>query len=490
MPDNEKNRQAETVPPCLPEKISLKIESFIREKGMAPLLGGGVLLAFSGGADSTLLFLFFSAYCRAHALRFEAFHLHHGIRGAEADRDAAFCREFCRRAGVPFHEERADIPAMAAQSGAGLEETARKVRYQLLAVTADRQGLSAIATAHTASDLAETVLFRLARGTGLKGLCGIPAVRGNIVRPLLSMRAEEVRDTLKSIGAPYVNDSTNGDAAYSRNYIRGKLIPGFLRLNPSFPEAVRRMALSLSEDADFLGQAAEGAFADAFRDGALSRAALRTLHPALCMRVLLLCHARQCAGREQPEQVHLSALREKLVQEDTAFSLSFPDGVTAVGEKDRFFFRTEAAPSFDFGITPVRMGKNLLKNGWILLLTEKNAPDSCVNVYRMLIQRNLSSAKIRGNLYIRSRRAGDSWYYGGMTHRLKKLLSGVKLPAEEKAKIPVLCDEAGIVWVPGFGARDDGEKDGKPLFAFYYREEPKDTPDYDSAAFPRGKGIE
>lgn len=473
MSENEKNLRPMALP-RLPDEINLKIEENIRSAGMAPLLTGGVLLAFSGGADSTLLFLFLLAYCPMHGIRFEALHLHHGIRGAEADRDAAFCRALCRSAGVPLHAERADIPAIAAQKGEGLEETARKVRYALLAERAKERGLSAIATAHTATDLAETVLFRLARGTGAKGLCGIPAVRGNIVRPLLALRAEEVRAALAAVGASFVNDSTNEDIFYRRNYIRKEILPAFLRLNPSFPDAVERMAASLAEDEDYLSGEAAAAFSRTFDGRALSLSGMRSLHPAVCARVLLLCHERQCPGRERPERVHLAALRAQICAGNTAFSLSFPGGVTAVGKGDGVFFRTEEKAVFHFGITPVSFGKNLLGNGYVLLLTEKIDPDFPANVYRMLIQRDLASAKIEGNLYIRSCKAGDTLRYGGMTRKLKKLFSAAGIPAEKRGSVPVLCDEKGIVWVPGFGVRDDRMGEGekrKSLFALYYKDE-------------------
>lgn len=463
------NKTDASFPLSLPPDVKQALEKKLEDEGMLPLLSKGVLVAFSGGADSMLLLLFLAAFCREKEFPCAAMHMHHGIRGEEADRDAAFCEGVCTALDIPFYLERADIPAIARQSGEGLEAAARRVRYAALERVADTHGFFAIATAHNATDQAETVLFHMARGTALCGLLGIPAVRGRIIRPLLSLSGDNIRRILNEAGVAYVTDSTNAEEKYSRNFIRNQLMPGFLHLNPSFLGAVGRMTEALAADGDLLNREASAAFDHAFDGQGLSRRALSALHPAVFSRTVLLLHERQCPKSPKPEKKHLDSLYARLNREGN-FSLAFPGGQAAVADRHRVYFSNQKLENFDFGSVPLQLGKNLLKNGWNLLLVPKNTLNICTNVYKMLIQRNLSSAKIIGTLTVRSRRDGDAYFYGGMTHKLKKLFSDAGIPKEQRASMPVVCDEVGIVWVPGFGVRDDGlsPEEQEPLYALYY----------------------
>ena len=167
--------------------------------------GDHVTVALSGGADSVALLLLFLQAREAFGLTVSAAHMNHGLRGAEADRDEAFVRELCRRLAVSLTVERADIPAVCRETGEGTEEAARRLRYAFLEAAAPGK----IATAHTRSDNAETALFNLIRGSGGEGLRGIPPVRGRIIRPLLEVGGDEIREYLLTLGQPFVEDSTN-----------------------------------------------------------------------------------------------------------------------------------------------------------------------------------------------------------------------------------------------------------------------------------------
>ena len=253
---------------------------FLEELKAAP----GVLCAVSGGADSmALLHLLCSSDCRVTAAHFE-----HGIRGGESLRDAAFVECFCRERGIPCLVEHGDVPAYAAANGLGPEEAARILRYDFLQRAARSCGATLIATAHTLDDQAETMLFHLARGTGNAGLRGIPARRGNIVRPLLQVSRREIEDYLRENEIPHVEDSTNRDEAYARNMIRRRVVPALLEINPRFPEAAARAARLAARDEDYLlSRAADFLFGFSPEDG-LDAEALRALHPAVSSRVLRL----------------------------------------------------------------------------------------------------------------------------------------------------------------------------------------------------------
>ena len=183
-----------------------------------------LFVGYSGGADSAALLFLTAEYCRQHSVPCEAIHVHHGIRGAEADGDAEVCRTFCERLGIVLHVRYADVPAYAALHHLGIEEAARQMRYGIFEEILRERPNSLCATAHSADDQLETVLFHMLRGSGIDGLCGIPAVRDRYVRPLLSASAADIRDFCRTENIPFVQDSTNADTAYTRNYIRAEIV--------------------------------------------------------------------------------------------------------------------------------------------------------------------------------------------------------------------------------------------------------------------------
>ena len=436
---------------------------------MRPHLSGGALVALSGGKDSVLLLTLFAEYARENGIPFAALHLHHGIRGEEADRDAAFCKALCERLAVPFVLCRADVPALAEKRREGIEETARRERYAALAREADARGYGAVLTAHTATDNAETVLLHLLRGGGGRALCGIPAVRPLtdtcvLLRPLLSLTQDEVLAALDEGDLPYVLDSTNGDTAYHRNYLRHEILPRLSPLAPSPERAISRMTENLKEDMALLDEMAKERFLTLARDGGLDATAFCALPTALRYRVFRLLYDRDAPEAAKPERVHTEALFERLSRTGD-FSVSFPDGVRAVREQDLLFL--DDAEPFLHPHTPIKLGRNELADGSVLWILDKSSAPLPKNVYTLSIQRSLAPATIEGELYVRSRKEGDAYRYGGMTHKLKKMFSDQKIPKRMRTRLPVLCDGSGILWVPGFGVRDDGASSQNTLTAVY-----------------------
>lgn len=209
----------------MPTKIDLTAPQPLPET--LPYLREGVVLGLSGGRDSVaLLRLLVQRGCRVYAC-----HVHHGIRGAAADADAAFCRALCERLGVPYEESRVDVPALAAQSGESPETAARTARRAALADAARRRNCRAVALAHHADDQAETVLFRLARGAaGLRGMLPVHEAQGICwVRPLLHTRHAELTAWLEALGQDWVEDATNAEPAAARNRLRLEVIPALNR---------------------------------------------------------------------------------------------------------------------------------------------------------------------------------------------------------------------------------------------------------------------
>ncbi len=192
-------------------------------RALAGLPAGAPLgVALSGGADSVALLLLTPPPVAA-------VHVHHGIRGAEADRDAEFCRALCARLKIPFTVLYADVPARAGETGESLETAARAERYRLLVEFAVANGMAGVLTAHHADDQLETLLQHLLRGSGLRGMCGIPAVRREgellLVRPMLETPKEEILAYLTARGETYVTDSTNATGCGWMSCPRSKRLP-------------------------------------------------------------------------------------------------------------------------------------------------------------------------------------------------------------------------------------------------------------------------
>lgn len=221
-----------------------------------------VVCGLSGGADSTALLLAVKEISEEIGFAAAACHLNHGLRGEESDGDERFCTELCERLGIPLYKRRESVRDFA-EKHESLEETARKVRYDFfedaLAFFGEN---SVLATAHNANDNAETVLLNLIRGTGLRGLCGIPTERGRIIRPLLDISRAEIEEFLVENEQNYVTDKTNFSVIYTRNKVRAKILPEIIEINPSFLNTISRMTKNLRADEDFFDNAAEEILAE------------------------------------------------------------------------------------------------------------------------------------------------------------------------------------------------------------------------------------
>ena len=232
--------------------------------------GDGVVVGLSGGPDS--VFLLYALHTLQARLGFtlRAVHVHHGIRGAEADRDEAFSAELCAKLTVPFQAVHVAAPEYAAQHGLSLEEAARILRYEALETARQQMGTPSawIAVAHHLDDQAETVLHNLVRGAGLRGLAGMENRRNHVIRPLLSIKREDILKWLEQNNIPYVTDSTNADPHYTRNRIRSTVLPELRVINPEASAHIAHSAALLREaDAYFHALAIQYVDAHATRTG-------------------------------------------------------------------------------------------------------------------------------------------------------------------------------------------------------------------------------
>ena len=272
--------------------------------------GGEVLVAVSGGADSVALLTSLCEIRDRMELKISAIHVNHNLRGEESDRDERFVVSLCEKLHVPLVVESVDILSLCKKTGESTELCARKVRYNLFA----KHAKEFIATAHTADDNAETVIYNLCRGTGIKGICGIPPVRDNIVRPLIDCTRQDILNYLHAIGQEYVTDSTNLGDEYTRNKIRHNIIPELLKINPSFPVAVRRASASAREDSEFIETEAKQIVDDyMFSDGGELQLRLSVSGVPSALRKRIVCeYVGRIANEITLDSEHLSDI-EKVI---------------------------------------------------------------------------------------------------------------------------------------------------------------------------------
>lgn len=399
-----------------------KLAAFLEENRMLQPRDE-LVCAVSGGADSVALL--FAMYLLKDKLdiHLSAAHFNHRLRGEESDRDARFVEAFCGGLGIPLYMGEGTVTAGAK----GLEAAARDARYAFL------MGLSGkIATAHTADDNAETVLLHLVRGTGLKGLGGIPPVSGRLIRPMLTVTRREVEAFLAEYSLKHVEDSSNETDAFLRNRIRHDVMPLLRRENPRIGENLSRLALGLRQDEDYLQRQSSLPLPGVSQ--------LRQLHPAVRWRYLR--RFLEDSGVREPEQSHVELAEALVFSENPSARGHFPGGKTIAREYDRLVLLEDSAD------IPARV---LACPGWTEL-PEAGLAAVCAPAEKLENGPDVFTIVPQGQMILRSRGCGDTLRLSGGSKLLKKRMIDRKIPAAQRGRIPVLCDEAGILGVWGFGA--------------------------------------
>ncbi|MBQ2256863.1 MAG: tRNA lysidine(34) synthetase TilS [Clostridia bacterium] len=418
-----------------------------------------VLVAFSGGADSTLLL----HLLHRAGIRLYAVHVHHGIRGKEADRDLAFCSATCRKLHVPLFAVCINAPALAKKQGQSVETAAREARYRHFARLMKRHGIPLLATAHHADDNLETLLFRICRGTGTQGICGIPAYAplfGTdqqehlfVFRPLLHLTKQEILDACNTLGIDFVTDTTNACNDYARNRIRNRIVPELEMLFNHPQHAAARLCRAASEDC-----AALDAMADALypANGTLPLTLLQDTPAALAKRLILRLYADQtdCMA----EAVHVDAVYAHVCQNRPG-SISLPGQFCAVIDRDALRITPEHTKKPSAYHLPLEQGFYEIAgtDTAIWCSFDKNQEtdtQQSTNVYNLYTELQVRFDTIKGRIFLRPLGEGDRILQGGMHKRIRKLYGRVGVPLYLRTQLPLLCDEDGVLAVPGVCLRD------------------------------------
>lgn len=426
--------------------------------------GERIGVAVSGGADSVLLFDFMKRLACERGLVLAAVHFNHRLRGAESDGDEALVRELAERSEIEFVGSSADIARAAREAHANLEATARRLRYRFFFGLVRQGKLDKLATAHTADDQAETVLLRLLRGTGTRGLGGIyPVLDGVVIRPFLGLTRAEVRDEVLARGLSFRTDSSNLDTRLVRNKVRAELLPKLARdFNPRVVHLLAELAERSRDDELYLEQQARER-ARPWRvtiagEEKMPLGPLLDFPPALQRRVLRQMVTAVLGGLRGIAYEHIEALRRFVSAAQSGRQLSLP--------------RVLARKEFDWlVVAPGPAGSRRLGEGVggysypVELPGVVQVPElgvtfrfKIVDTEKMGTSYNkiglacLDRAKFGTPLVLRSWRAGDRFQPGG-AHKLlkvKELLSRSKIPPAARRLWPVLESGSGIAWVKGF----------------------------------------
>ena len=411
---------------------------------------GAVLAAFSGGADSTALLLLLDGLRKKTPFDLWAMHVHHGLRGEEADRDELFCRSLCEERGIRYLCERVDVRAYAEKEKKSVEEAARILRYRALERAANERG-ACIVTAHHAGDQLETMLFRIARGCGGAGLSGIPERRGAIVRPLLCFTKDELLAFLAERGQDWVTDSTNDIDDCARNGIRHKAIPALREVCPEAEKNAASLARRLREDEEYLSSL--------LPEGPIDGETLASLPAPLRKRAIARTYAAYFgASAPMLESDHVEALCGLIRRRAFGKKLSLPGKVCAVFDRNGLTIRPEGRRE-EAHMIALHEGENPLWDGErsVYMMKERSFFEfwaKIEKIHTLFTKVEINSATMDGEPFARTCREGDRLRSGGMTHIMRKLLQEVCPDAAKRKDYPIVCDGAGVLWLPGRAPRD------------------------------------
>lgn len=424
-----------------------------------------VIIGVSGGADSVCLLFMLIELRKELDIEIVAVHVNHGLRGAAADRDEAYVRWLCEEQKVELRVFHEDVKGYAARHKLSLEEAGRDVRRAAFQRTMEACGGTKTALAHHRGDNAETMLFHLCRGCGLRGLGGIAPVDGAYIRPLLCTDRREIESYLEKRGISYCTDETNLEDTYSRNRIRNHVIPYMEKhLNPQALSHMAETAERLREIGTYIEAETARCLESCFRDGCIDEGRYREVPDALRSYVVREALCAAAGRRKDIDSVHVEALME-LMEKQTGRRITLPYGVTARRTYEGIAFESGGKPDVRKPVPGESDGEaDVFAPGESPGETNVSASEEFVQMRVFPRTSDMTTFPekiytkwfdydiIKNTVKIRHRISGDyiTINQSGGTQKLKQYLVNEKVPQSERDSIWLAADGSHVMWIVGY----------------------------------------
>ena len=446
-----------------------QVRKYMEENRMI-LPGAQVLAGVSGGSDSAAMLHILASLRKTMRFDLFALHIHHGIRGTEADRDERTAQETARVLGVPFHTVRRSVPELSEKWKTGEEETGRRVRHEAFEEEIRRLRLPGpvrIALAHNQDDLAETVLHHLARGTGLRGIGSMRPCSGNLIRPVLCLTKEETVRYLAEEGIGFEEDHTNLEDIYTRNRIRHFVIPCLKEMvNPQAVSHLAAAAGFCADAADYLMRTGQKLLREcpARCGGYLLDGHFAEADPVEQEYMILAALENLSATQKDLSSIHVKSILQLAGNRTGGTHLDLPYGLAAERTPEGVILaRTENLISdqkqkketgniFEIRLEISEKGDVCLSEYGGFLFRTRILPYTGQNIEEKKYTKWFDYDRIKNDLHIRQRAPGDYMVVTrtGVRKKIRRIMIDDKIPMRIREKLPVVAEGDKIIWITGF----------------------------------------
>ncbi len=425
--------------------------------------GDRLIVGVSAGVDSMVLLHLLNTYRQEFDLSLIVAHVNHGLRPKESEKEAELVQKESERLGLTFEYGQFNVKEFQKAGGISLQDAARKIRFHFFNVLLQKYNANKIALGHNADDQVETVLLRLMRGSGLKGLKGMLPIReGRVIRPLLEVWRREIESFVEEMKIPYLLDSSNLKKNYLRNRLRLTLIPLIEKeYQPNFKKIVLKTSTILREENDYLERGAEEAYQKIVREekDALSFkfSEYQFLHPAIQWRIIQKMLGRIYSGEtviEEREGMEVDQIYKKFHQLLPSFFIELPHGVSLEKRYDLVLIgKGWVKPVPPFEVELISPGRNYVEEiKREVVIEETSRDDKFKDLYGLPDIALLDYQSLQFPLKMRNFRPGDRFRPLGVkgTQKLKEFFIDHKIPKFERPRIPLLISGEMIAWIVGY----------------------------------------
>jgi tRNA(Ile)-lysidine synthase len=414
--------------------------------------GDKILVALSGGPDSVFLLYFLKKYQSRLSASIAAFHLNHLLRGNDAAKDEDFCRNLCESLKIPFYSIRKNVKQFSQKNKVSIEEAGRILRYSELNKILKKINFNLIATAHHSNDNAETVLLNLIKGTGLKGISGIPVKRDNVMRPILLLSKDEILKYLLKANVDFRIDSSNLQIDYERNFIRQKLLPLIKKkLNPAVENSLFSSSRNFKSLYSYLLNVTNEALENVCMNDSVLKIPLDSLSGL--NDDLLTFSLKEIVERNFSESLTYKDITslKGLISKQTGRSINLSSGLIAFKERNEVKISRIKNSGKISGISiPVIIGKETNINGFSISINPVGSKQLSLGKEKT---REFISADhiLKDNFIVRNWKNGDMFYPIGMkgSKKISDFLNELKIESGKKKDQLLLLNGKKIVWVIG-----------------------------------------